>query len=631
MVKNSGRGGRGNRGKSSAKKQGTSPKVKGRKALSKEQSEEIATIAERELAKAAKKKAAREQLLQDKKDREAAVAKAKRSTEMVEALARAKAISAEAQARRKANQESRANENEEQDYDVETITDHTARAVEGFIQEEPTSLMKKSNSAMSRRAAARVKANEAEWEAQKAEANETAEAMSKRKDLHPPGEEVTGSRIRSENKKDPATSSPQRKKPRGVGVIFLTEEEELGVEDEQADGDVEMEEVQGTSIVSPPVTQAKGRTSNLRNPKPSMLEAAKKGMTEKEKAPIFRQPGHNKEGIPASEFSNKVFIEPTITIPPKPDDFSGTHQQWALQQFTDWFSEAQEQVGPSISLILLQAFQSSSSEPEATKDVGKYLKGTQKTIKKHLLKFNVNSKKASSGKEYQMYLKIRIGTNVHGEDWSQLLSDLQSISPSVQVWESPLQKADVVCLGFLKNSHRNIDAKYLTQLAGNIATKLSAGTCKNNLPGLYKEAFKGRDHIELAFKWKPIWDGYNKESRVNNKKEQLRALHVLCEKKDRALANCFVSALIESPVLSRFCSLEFRLSPLYSSENGPAEKAKFITSLTEHKYIQDHLITVNLPELLSLDIRADLPDAGLKVNPDDSATVAAEKRNPTAR
>ena len=85
MVKNSGRGGRGNRGKSSAKKQGTSPKVKGRQALSKEQSEEIATIAERELAKAAKKKAAREQLLQDKKDREAAVAKAKRSTEMVEA------------------------------------------------------------------------------------------------------------------------------------------------------------------------------------------------------------------------------------------------------------------------------------------------------------------------------------------------------------------------------------------------------------------------------------------------------------------------------------------------------------------------------------------------------------------
>jgi len=292
MVKNSGRGGRGSRGKSSAKKQGKSPKVKGRKELSKEQSVEIATIAEREVAKAARKKAAREQLLQDKKEREAAEAKAKRSTEMVEALARSKAITAEAQARRKANQKSRANESEEQDDDVQMITDTTAEAVEGPIQEEPTSLTGKSNSAMSRRATARAKAQDAVWEAQKAEANAAAGEMSKRKDLHPSGEEVTVSRIRSEKTKDPATSSPQRKKPRGDGVQFLTEEEELGVEDEQADGEVEMEEVQVTSVVTPPVTQAKGLTSNLRNPKPSMLEAAKTGMTEKEKAPIFRQSGH---------------------------------------------------------------------------------------------------------------------------------------------------------------------------------------------------------------------------------------------------------------------------------------------------------------------------------------------------
>jgi hypothetical protein len=135
-------------------------------------------------------------------------------------------------------------------------------------------------------------------------------------------------------------------------------------------------------------------------------------------------------------------------------------------------------------------------------------------------------------------------------------------------------------------------------------SKLSAGTYKNTLPGLDKDIFKGRDPIELGFQWKAVQDGYNKDSWVKAGRKQCYAIHVLAEKKDKSLANVLVNALIISPSLFRNSALEFRMAPLYQRENGPAEKLKFLESLKEHAYLQEHLMSVTIPDLLSLDIRA---------------------------
>ena len=75
------------------------------------------------------------------------------------------------------------------------------------------------------------------------------------------------------------------------------------------------------------------------------------------------------------------------------------------------------------------------------------------------------------------------------------------------------------------------------------------------------------------------------------------------------------------------------MAPLYQRENGPAEKLKFLESLKEHAYLQEHLMSVTIPDLLSLDIRAPVMEDQTQTedNPDDSATAIAEKWNPTAR
>jgi hypothetical protein len=105
--------------------------------------------------------------------------------------------------------------------------------------------------------------------------------------------------------------------------------------------------------------------------------------------------------------------------------------KWALQQFSDWFTEAQEQLEPEVSLILLVHRMSHCLKPEAMKDVVKYLKGMQNTISKHVSNFRVNTKMAGEGKSYPMYLKLRIGTNVFGDNLTQLIQDLRSISSNV--------------------------------------------------------------------------------------------------------------------------------------------------------------------------------------------------------
>ena len=148
----------------------------------------------------------------------------------------------------------------------------------------------------------------------------------------------------------------------------------------------ESSEVETFKVVPPPAEKnIEEPNSILRTSRPSMLEKAKEGV-EEGVSPFFApvNSGRNKEGIPPADYSSVVFIEPTIMVPPKPNTFKGTDMKWALQQFSDWFTEAQEQLGPEVSLILLVHRMSHRLEPEAMKDVVKYLKGTQNTISKHV-------------------------------------------------------------------------------------------------------------------------------------------------------------------------------------------------------------------------------------------------------
>jgi hypothetical protein len=112
--------------------------------------------------------------------------------------------------------------------------------------------------------------------------------------------------------------------------------------------------------------------------------------------------------------------------------------KWALQQFSEWFEQAREDLGDT-SLILLSYSRSSTKEPEAMRDVSKFLKGMANTISKHVFNFQPNNKAFSKGNEYQLYCKICIGTNVFGEDLQQLIEDLRGVSSRVAVFKSVLQ------------------------------------------------------------------------------------------------------------------------------------------------------------------------------------------------
>jgi hypothetical protein len=455
--------------------------------------------------------------------------------------------------------------------------------------------------------------------------------MAKRKVTHESTEEfVPGPRIRLNKMKDRMTLSPLKKKQCSNSIQFQDKE----VNDESLSS-AESSELETFKVVPPPAEKSiVAPKPILCTSRPSMLEKAKEGI-EEGVSPFFApgNSGQNKEGIPPADYSSVVFIEPTIMVPPKPNTFKGTDMKWALQQFSDWFTEAQEQLEPEGSLILLVHRMLHRLEPEAMKDVVKYLKGMQNTISKHVSNFWVNTKMAGEGKSYPMYLKLRIDTNVFGDKLTHLIQVLRSISLNVTVWKSTLQKADVVTLGWWKNTHRNFHLPWITNWANNIAIQLSAGTCKNTLPGLDKDILKGRDPIELGFQWKAVQDGYNKDSWVKAGRKQYYPVHVLAEKKDKSLANVLVNVLIISPSLFCNSALEFRMAPLYQRENGPAEKQKFLESLKEHAYLQEHLMSVTIPDLLSLDIRAPVMEDQTQTedNPDDPAMAIAEKWNPTAR
>jgi hypothetical protein len=131
-----------------------------------------------------------------------------------------------------------------------------------------------------------------------------------------------------------------------------------------------------------------------------MLEVATGGTTEGIN-PFFA-PGSscNKEGIPSEHFKNIVYLEPTITVPPKPNDFLGTALKWALLQFTEWFEQSRKDLGEMVTLVLLSYIRSCSSELEAIRDIKKHLKGTANNIKKHIFNFQPNNQASSKGKDY---------------------------------------------------------------------------------------------------------------------------------------------------------------------------------------------------------------------------------------
>jgi hypothetical protein len=225
-----------------------------------------------------------------------------------------------------------------------------------------------------------------------------------------------------------------------------------------------------------------------------MLEAAAEGV-ELNVNPFFapKMLHSNKEGIPPVEFANEVFIKPMITIPPKPKDFVGTDMKWAISQIMDWFKQAQMDLAPECSLILLSYLMTSNLEPEAMKNTKKYLQGTINLVKKYIHQFRVNTWAAGKGNSYPIYTKMQIGTNAFGKDLDQLLMDLKFVSSNVTVYKSTLQKANMNIINWILNSHRSFDVTWLTNYVDAMCVCLHAGTCNQSWPGLDKTVFEDRD------------------------------------------------------------------------------------------------------------------------------------------
>jgi hypothetical protein len=198
------------------------------------------------------------------------------------------------------------------------------------------------------------------------------------------------------------------------GIIVINEDKED--KDEEVGEEEVTDSIKAVGKGSLVATMNKeAETTPLLQDHPSILKAGKKksmlevvtGGTTKGINPFFA-PGssRNKEGILSKDFKNIIYLEPMITVPPKPKDFLGTALKWALLQFTEWIEQAHEDLGEMVTLVLLSYVRSSSLELEAIRDVKKHFKGTANTIKKHIFNFHPNNQASSKGKDYQLYTKI---------------------------------------------------------------------------------------------------------------------------------------------------------------------------------------------------------------------------------
>jgi hypothetical protein len=135
----------------------------------------------------------------------------------------------------------------------------------------------------------------------------------------------------------------------------------------------------------------------------------------------------------------------------------------------------------------------------------------------------------------------------------------------------------------------------------------------------------------LGFQWCPVYDGKNKEQRIEAGLEQTYAIHVISKKKDKSLAQALLRSLLDSNGFAHAVSLEFRLAPCFQNDNGPAKCLKLLESLANHRHVQKKIILAIIPDLVSLDIQAPPSEAQVVTATDDSATAVAEQRNPLAR
>jgi hypothetical protein len=282
------------------------------------------------------------------------------------------------------------------------------------------------------------------------------------------------------------------------------------------------------------------------------------------------------------DFKNIVFLKPTITVPSKPVEFSGMALKWALQQFTEWFEQAREDLGDNVPLILLSYSRSSAKEPEVIRDVSNFLKGMVNMISKHVFNFRLNNKAFSKGNEYQLCCKIHIGTNIFGEDLQQLIEDLRGVSSRVAVFKSVLQCSNMQVINWISSSHCNLDLTWVMAWVAHKCITLKAGICNNSLPELDKYMFLDRDVLQVSFQWRTIYDGCTKSDPDKAKIDALYAVHIIVEKKDHQLTRSLMSSLLASPSFGRQTSMEYHLAPTFSNNNGPAERAKFLETLETH-------------------------------------------------
>jgi hypothetical protein len=119
---------------------------------------------------------------------------------------------------------------------------------------------------------------------------------------------------------------------------------------------------------------------------------------------------------------------------------------------------------------------------------------------------------------------------------------------------------------------------------------------------LDKSVFEDRERICLGFQWRPVYDGKNKEQRIEVGLEQTYAIHVISEKKDKSLARALLNSLLNRNGFARAVSLEFWLAPCFQNDNGPAERLKLLESLANHRHVQMKIISAIIPDLVSLDI-----------------------------
>jgi hypothetical protein len=266
-------------------------------------------------------------------------------------------------------------------------------------------------------------------------------------------------------------------------------------------------------------------------------------------------------------------------------------------------------------------------EPEAIQDVKKQLKGTANTIKKHIFNFCPNNQVSSKGKDYQLYTKIRISTNIFGRDLQQMIDDLKGVSSKVSVFKSVLQYANTHVINWISTSHKNLDLTWLTAWVAQKCISLKAGTCRNTL-NIDKNMFLDQDVLKVGFQWCLIYDGHTKSDREKLGLSCFMLFFTYCCGEE---GPHFSPIFDDCPFGKSSFLHQTSLALIFSSDNGPAEQAKFLETLEKHKYIQECLLLVVLPDLESLNLHARMSVKQKAISMDDSATVVEGKKNSMAQ